>query len=106
MEYDSFSKYRIVNEEIERLTVHYFDNFFNYNKDAPAKRQQKKEVDLIEAFWYRYDFGLVQQKNAGITPEDTEDGLPLPRVLYGTNTNKDFKEASDAETRLYKINHE
>lgn len=37
-EYDSFSKYRIVNEEIERLTVHYFDNFFAFNKDTPAKR--------------------------------------------------------------------
>tara|TARA_B110000285_G_scaffold214596_1_gene260128 strand:+ start:582 stop:917 length:336 start_codon:yes stop_codon:yes gene_type:complete len=38
MEYDSFSKYRIVNEEIERLNVHYFDNFFNFNKDTIAKR--------------------------------------------------------------------
>ena len=38
MEYDSFSKYRIVNEEIERLNVHYFDNFFSFNKDTIAKR--------------------------------------------------------------------
>jgi len=34
-EYDSFSKYRIVNEEIERLNVTYFDNFFNLNRDTP-----------------------------------------------------------------------
>ena len=58
-EYDSFSKYRIVNEEIERLNVHYFDNFFAFNKDTIAKRVQKKEGDLLEAFWYRYDFGLI-----------------------------------------------
>jgi hypothetical protein len=38
-EYDSFSKYRIVNEEIERLNVTYFDNFFNLNRDTPLKRQ-------------------------------------------------------------------
>lgn len=37
-EYDSFSKYRIVNEEIERLNVHYFDNFFAFNRDTPSKR--------------------------------------------------------------------
>lgn len=37
-EYDSFSKYRIVNEEIERLNVTYFDNFFNLNRDTPLKR--------------------------------------------------------------------
>ena len=28
LEYDAFSKYRIVNEEIERLNVHYFDNWY------------------------------------------------------------------------------
>ena len=37
-EYDAFSKYRIINEEIERLNSTYFDNFFNFNKDTPAKR--------------------------------------------------------------------
>lgn len=33
-EFDAFSKYRIVNEEIERLNVHFFDNFYNFNKDT------------------------------------------------------------------------
>lgn len=34
LEYDAFSKYRIVNEEIERLNAHYFDNWFVFNKDT------------------------------------------------------------------------
>ena len=38
-EYDAFSKYRIVNEEIERLNSHYFDNFFSFNRDTLQKRQ-------------------------------------------------------------------
>ena len=61
---------------------------------------------MIESFWYRYDHGLIQQKNAGLMPEDTDDGLPIPRVLFGENTNKDFKEVSDSNLRLYKMNHE
>ena len=38
-DYDSFSKYIMLNEEIERLNVHYFDNFFAFNKDTLQKRQ-------------------------------------------------------------------
>jgi hypothetical protein len=34
LEYDAFSKYRIVNEEVERLNAHYFDNFFAFNRDT------------------------------------------------------------------------
>jgi hypothetical protein len=42
-EYDAFSKYRIVNEEILRLHHHYFDNFFAFNRDTTQKRQQRTE---------------------------------------------------------------
>ena len=38
-EYDSFSKYRMVNEEIERLNLYFFDNFFAFNRDTATKRQ-------------------------------------------------------------------
>jgi hypothetical protein len=37
-DYDAFTKYRAVNEEIIRLNTHYFDNFYNFNKDLPSKR--------------------------------------------------------------------
>lgn len=59
-EMDAFSKYRIVNEEIERLQVHFFDNFFNFNKDTIQKRQQRTEHELIEAFYQRWQFSLLQ----------------------------------------------
>jgi hypothetical protein len=42
-------------------------------------------------------------KKAGHTIA-SQDGLPLPRVLYGTNSNKDFSEVSSKEDRLYKFN--
>jgi len=37
-EYDSFAKYRMVNEEVERLNVFFFDNFFAFNRDTATKR--------------------------------------------------------------------
>lgn len=37
---------------------------------------------------------------------ELDDGLPLPRALIGSNTNKDFSEVSDTEKRLYKFNEE
>lgn len=37
-EYDAFSKYRLVNEEIDRIHSHFFDNFFNLNRDTISKR--------------------------------------------------------------------
>jgi hypothetical protein len=58
-EYDSFAKYRMVNEEIERLNLYFFDNFFAFNRDTATKRQQRTEQELIDAFWLRYEFGLV-----------------------------------------------
>jgi hypothetical protein len=33
-EYDSFSVFRIVYDEIDRFNVHYYDNFFAFNKDT------------------------------------------------------------------------
>ena len=50
LEYDAFSKYRLVNEEIERLNAHYFDNWYVFNKDTLQKRMQRTEHDLIDAF--------------------------------------------------------
>ena len=37
-EYDSFAKYRMVNEELERLNLYFFDNFFAFNRDTATKR--------------------------------------------------------------------
>ena len=102
-EYDAFSKYRVVNEEIERMNNHYYDNFFSFNRDTPQKRQQRTEHELIEAFWLRYEFSLVQKRKSETTEDD---GLPAPRVLIGLNSNKAYTELSDQETRLYKFHAE
>lgn len=59
LEYDAFSKYRIVNEEIERLNAHYFDNWFAFNRDTVQKRMQRTEHDLIESFWLRQEFSYI-----------------------------------------------
>ena len=34
-EYDAFAIYRIVFDEIDRFNLHYYDNFFAFNKDTP-----------------------------------------------------------------------
>lgn len=102
-DYDAFAVYRLVYDEIDRLNQHYYDNFFNFNRDTPIKRLEcRTENDLIESFWLRYEFSLLTKK-AGHT-EATDDSLPLPRALFGTNTNKPFAELSNKEDRLYKYN--
>lgn len=106
LEYDAFSKYRIVNEELERLNAHYFDNWFSFNRDTMQKRMQRTEHDLIEAFWLRQEFSYIQKKRAGFKPEELVDGLPLSRVLIGQNTKKGYEELSDKDKRLYKFNYE
>jgi hypothetical protein len=62
---------------------------------------------MNESFWLRYEFSLVQRKKifGRVIPVE-DDGLPLPRLLIGSNTNKGYKELSDKETRLYKFNYE
>ena len=57
--YDSFGMYRLVYDEIERLSKHYLDNFFAFNRDTPQKRLERMECELIDAFWTRYEFGLL-----------------------------------------------
>jgi len=102
-EYDSFAVYRLVYDEIDRLNQHFYDNFFNFNRDTALKRvEQRTENDLIESFWLRYEFSLLTKK-AGHT-EAAQDGLPLPRALFGLNSNKPFEDLSNKEDRLYKIN--
>jgi hypothetical protein len=92
----------MVYDEIERFNQHYYDNFFNFNRDTPLKRLERTEYDLIESFWLRYDFSLLSKK-AGHTAV-INDNLPLPRVLIGTNTLKSYIELSNKEERLYKYN--
>jgi hypothetical protein len=88
----------MINEEIERINVHYFDNFFSFNRDTMQKRQQRTENDLIEALYTRYQFSLL---SADKKIDVNKDGLPQPRALVGQNTNKPFDQSSDKEIKLY-----
>ena len=101
--YDSFAVYRIVYDEIDRLNQQYYDNFFTFNKDTPLKRLERREQDLIEAFWLRYEFSLLIRK-ASHSPALPEDDLPLCRALIGSNTNMPSSILSNKEERLYKYN--
>ena len=101
-DYDSFAVYRIVYDEIERFNHHYYDNFFNFNRDTPVKRIERTEHDLIEAFWLRYEVSLLSKKADHAVIAD--DGLPLSRALFGTNTNAPKDQLSTKEDRLYKFN--
>lgn len=101
-EYDSFAIYRIVYDEIDRFNQHFYDNFFNFNRDTPQKRIERTEYDLIESFWLRYEFSLLSKK-IGHT-DVAKDGLPLSRALIGRNTNKSYEELSNKEDRIYKYN--
>jgi len=101
--YDSFAVYRIVYDEIDRLNQQYYDNFFTFNKDTPLKRLERREQDLIEAFWLRYEFSLLIRK-ASHSPALPTDDLPLCRALIGANTNQPSEALSNKEDRLYKFN--
>lgn len=61
---------------------------------------------MIEAFWQKYQYSLLLKQQSRFETELPEDGLPLPRVLFGKKTDKAYAELSDAETRLYKLNFE
>ncbi len=95
--------FRIVYDEIDRFNQHYYDNFFSLNKDTPLKRLERTEQDLIDAFWLRSEFSLLTRKSSHSSLL-TDDGLPVTRALIGTNTNKDYKQISNKEDRLYKYN--
>ena len=55
---------------------------------------------MIESFWIRYEFSLLTKKIGHTLAAD--DGLPLPRTLFGESTNKGFAEPSNKDDKLYK----
>lgn len=100
-EYDSFAMHTVIYDEIPKNGHHFYDNFYSLLNDPPQRRCERAEKDLIEAFTFRYEFGLI-----GILEEHKRnDQLPIPRVLFGQNTNKEYNELSSDE-KLWKINHD
>ena len=50
MEFDSFSMFRVVFDEIDRLNVAYHNNFYNFNRYNAAKRVALVESKLCDEF--------------------------------------------------------
>lgn len=96
-EYDSFAVHSVIYDEIPKTGRYFYDNFFAFMKDTPQKRLYKSEKDLIEGLSFRYEFGQIGKEEL-----KREDGLPLPRTLFGSNTNADFSELS-SDVQLWKF---
>lgn len=100
-EYDSFAIHTVIYDEIPKNGHHFYDNFYSLLKYSPQKRIEKSEKDLIEALMFRYEFGIM----GNMEDHKREDEFPVPRALFGPNTNKDNFEFSSDE-QLWKVNHE
>lgn len=60
-EFDSFSVFSLVFDEIERLNLAFHENFFTFTSDLPQRRLERKESDLIYEFWMRYDLSKLHR---------------------------------------------
>lgn len=104
MEFDSFSMFRVVFDEIDRLNAAYHNNFYDFNRHPAAKRVTLTESKLCDEFQMRYEFSLLQRKGVKIELED--DGLPLTRALVGPErTNVGFSEKADKSYSIFKTNN-
>jgi hypothetical protein len=104
-EFDSFSLFRLVFDEMPRFNQTYFDNYFNMNRKPGEKRLiQCTEASLFEAFKIRSEMSKIQKSsNKMALPQD---GLPVPRTLCGPfRTNSMFDIESDKDDKLWKYNN-
>jgi len=98
-ESDSFAVHSIIYDEIPKNGHNFYENFYSFLKDTPQRRVNKTERELVESLAFRYEFGLAET----LEEHKREDGLPVPRALFGINTNKDNNELS-TELPLWKVN--
>lgn len=104
-EFDSFSFYRLVFDEVPRFNQTYFDTFFNMNRKPAEKRlQQITESSLIEGFMCRSEMSKLLKRSCKMSLP--EDGLPGPRVLCGSvRTDAAFDVESDKDAKLWRYNY-
>jgi len=73
---------------------HYFKTIcFALESTKLSKRSVLPEEELNENLRDPYDYNFLAKKDV-IKP----DGLPLPRILYDVNTNKELTEQSSKST--------
>lgn len=104
-EYDSFSFFRLVFDEVPRFNKIYFDTMFNMNRKTADKRlQQMTEYSSFEGFYFRAEMSKMMKTSCNMALP--KDGLPVGRCLFGPDrTNLAFDVESDKETKLWKYNN-
>ena len=95
-EYDSFAVYAVMYDEIPKTGHYFYDSFYTFLKGTPQKRLDTSEKELIEALSFRYEFGEI-----GKEEHKREDGLPVPRTLFGLNTNLE-NDSISSDIKLWK----
>lgn len=104
-EFDSFSIFSLVFDEIDRLNVAFHETFYTFNHDLPARRLERKEQDLVNELLMRHQISVLQKQSS--KSDVPQDGLPATRVLIGPARTESGVEvmSSDKET-LYKLNND
>ena len=104
-ELDSFSMFRIVLHQLERLNRECYNNFIRFNRATPFERVSFTELKMVEEFRIRHKFSNLFQKFKvdRIVPDD----LPETRALVGPErTNLDFSEVSETEQPIFNYNND
>jgi len=58
-EFDSFTIFSLVFDEIDRLNLAFHQQFFMFNQDTASRRIERKEHDLINELWMRYQVSIL-----------------------------------------------
>jgi hypothetical protein len=104
-EFDSFSIFSLVFDDIDRLNVAFFETFYTFNHDQPSRRLERKEQDLINELLMRYQLSVLQKQSS--KTEVPQDGLPATRVLIGpVRTEAEVNVMSSDKETLYKLNND
>ena len=89
--YDSFAIKKMIYDDVQKLSHHFYDNFYKFNTDHFDRWLESSEESLIEAFKLKYEFGVISTKAL----PDKLWGLSW--VLCGPNTNKGSDAVSSDE---------
>lgn len=94
-----FSCYSLISDRTGKMETVLSDFFNSIEKEPVGKRLEKSEISLNEN--QELDFLVINYFNLLKTKFSYLDDLPGPRILYGSNTNKKFKDTPSSDA-LYK----
>ena len=104
-ELDSFSMFRMMFCQIEKLNRECYTNFMRFNKATPFERVSFTELKMVEEFNIRHKFANLFNKFADSPIVD--DDLPSTRALVGPErTNLDFADSSESDKPIFDYNND